>query len=1123
MIVCPGCGFEAPGDSIFCSRCGTRLAPPQAIAEERKVVTTLICDLVSFTAMSGVADPEDVDALLRRYNAVARQVIEAHGGVVEKFIGDAVVAVYGVPAVHEDDPDRAVRAGLRITKELEGLTRPDGSPLQVRIGINTGEALVRLDVAPGSGEGFLTGDAVNVAARLQAAAPPAGVAVGALTHELTARSVDYEELPPVAAKGKAQPVRAWLAKAPLSRAGIEVDREQLTPLVGREVELAFLRSLLSKAVSSATPQFALLVGDPGIGKSRLVQELFADVDSRPELVIWRQGHCPPYGEDVTFWALAEIVQVHAGILENDGREAIETKLDAVVPTGEDGEWLRSRLRALLGLEAPAASREENFAAWLHFLEEVAASDPAILVFEDLHWADEALLAFVEHLATQAAGVPLVVVATARPELLERHPAFAAGSMRVNRLSVDPLTPQETERLLGSLLGGAEASSDTLADIVTSSEGNPFFAEQSARLVADQVRGAPVPASVQAVLAARLDALPGSEKALLGDAAVVGSVFWDGAVAEVGDRDAVEVDAALQDLISRHLVRRVRVSSMLGENEYTFAHALAREVAYQELPRAVRARKHAAVAQWTESKAGDRAGDFAEIISHHYATAFDLARAAGEAGPSEALVGSAVRYLELAGDRVWPLDVAAAERQYARAMEVAGPGSPQRSRLQVKWAKTATELGRPEEAVGPLEEAIERFLAEGDVRAAAAAKMALARVLPEDGGARWLGLADEAVASLESDGPSRELVAVMTDWLRLTIEEGDYRSQLDVAQRAIDLSRELGLPVDPLLIVFRGCARCDLGIAGGDEDLTRALELCRTSGTAEATSLVLHYVCNWIYIYEGFRRSLAICAEGMDMARRRGAVDLEAELRGVIVWACQATGEWDTVLDEAAAMDPLLDTPVVRDPWTRGVVRSLRTLVLVERGRAHETATLLDGLERRALERPTDGAACSIAVAAARLALGDPVHALELLSDAEAALRGRGGYWLAWLLPNAVRIALAAGDRARAVSLAGSLEPLQPLSRHALVAAQALVTEAHGNYEAAAACFADAAGRWHDFAAVHEEAQALLGQGRCLAALRRAEEARRPLSEARKIFQRLGADPALADVDRLLDEIGAAPR
>jgi tetratricopeptide (TPR) repeat protein len=565
--------------------------------------------------------------------------------------------------------------------------------------------------------------------------------------------------------------------------------------------------------------------------------------------------------------------------------------------------------------------------------------------------------------------------------------------------------------------------------------------------------------------------------------------------------------------------------MAGEREFAFGHALARDVAYGELPRAVRARKHAGVAGWIEQKAGDRVEDLAEILAHHYATALELARAAGEAELADSVVRSAVRYLTLAGDRAFPLDVAAAESFYVRALEVAGPDSARRAALLVRWTRALTQLGRSTEAIGPLEEAIARLRAEGDVRAAAVAQMLLARVLPDEGAARWLELADEAVASLEADGPSGELVAVLKEWLELTIVLGDYPKQLEVAERAMELSEQLGLPADARLelLVTRGCARCDLGDAGGDEDLRQALEMCRTSGLGEHMTWVFTGVANWIYIHEGFQASLAVCAEGLDFARRRGAVDLETDLRTVIVWASHAAGDWDEVLDEAVAIDPLLERHW--DSWALSAERLFRTLVLVERGRAQEAAKLVEWLEQRALDEWAARAGCSIAASAVRSALGDTARAMDLLSRSEAALRDKGGYWVAWLLPHAVRIALAAGDRHLAERLADSLEPLQPVSRHAIVAARALVSEAHGDRAAAAAGFADAASRWHDFAAVYEEAQALLGQGRCLMALDRAPEASPVLEQARDIFARLKAKPALLETDELLATAGngqAAP-
>jgi tetratricopeptide (TPR) repeat protein len=628
----------------------------------------------------------------------------------------------------------------------------------------------------------------------------------------------------------------------------------------------------------------------------------------------------------------------------------------------------------------------------------------------------------------------------------------------------------------------------------------------------------VPASVQAVLAARLDALPPGQKALLGDAAVVGSAFWDGAVAGVGHRDPAEVDAALQDLIGKQLVRRVRRSSMLGENEYAFAHALAREVAYQSLPRAVRAARHKDAAEWVESKAGDRVDDLAEVLAHHYATALDLANAAGEVDLADSVLPSAVRYLTVAGDRARPLDVAAAESLYARALEVAGPDASWRSALLVKWARAAMQLGRYMEAVAPLEEAIARLRAEADVRSAAVAQVLLAGVLPDDGGDYLRELADEAIALLEADGPSRELVAALTDWLELTVELGDYRRQLEVAERAMDLSEQLGLPADARLLVSRGCARSDLGVADGDDDLRQALEMCRTSSLGEHMSWVFTGAANWIYVYEGFEASLAIVSEGLDVARRRGAVYLETDLRAVTVWASHATGEWDRVLDETAALDPLFERS--QASWILSALRLFRTLVLVERGRASETVELVEWLEQRALDESTSATGLCIAAAALRMAMGDTVRALGHLSGAEPALRDKGGYWYAWLLPGAVRMALDAGECSLAERLVGSLEPLQPISRHAIVAAQALVTEALGELEAAAAGFADAASRWHDFAAYYEEAHALLGQGRCLVALGKTPEAAPQLRAARVIFARVGAKSPLAETERLLGSLAS---
>ena len=693
MNVCAACGAENPGKAKFCMECAAPLAAPAAAAEERKTVTTLFCDLVAFTAMSEAADPEDVDAVLRAYHAAARKVIESHGGTVEKFIGDAVVGVFGVPAVHEDDPERAVRAGLRIVQALEGMKRPDGSPLEVRVGVNTGEALVRLDVTPGSGEGFLAGDAVNVAARLQAAAPPGGVVAGELTHSCSTQAIVYDELEPRALKGKTGPVAAWLARQPVARTGLRTSGRTATPFLGREDELAALQNALGDASRAGIGRIVLVVGEPGIGKSRLVLELARSLDEHPEMVTWRQGRCLPYGEGVTFWALGEIVKEHAGILESDDLATVESKLDGVLPEGEEGRWLRQRLQPLLGLEATQAAREENFAAWTRFIELIAAARPAVLVLEDLHWAGEGMLAFVEHLLARDLEAPLLIVATARPELLQHHEGALISAVdgdRSRRITLPALSQHEAGVLVADLLA-ADLAADLGARIVDRVGGNPLYAEQYASLLLDggflvrvgdsrrlaQDADLPLPETVHAVIAARLDTLPPEHKATLCDAAVIGETFWRGGVAAISGRDAGAVGEAMAALATRDLVRPVVRSTIEGEREYVFWHALARDVAYGQLPRKARARKHEAAAVWIERQARERGDEFAEILAHHYEAALDLARATGDEELAERLVGPTISALARAGERALRLDVAAAERHYARALDLAGPDTRER--------------------------------------------------------------------------------------------------------------------------------------------------------------------------------------------------------------------------------------------------------------------------------------------------------------------------------------------------------------------------------------------------------------------------------------------------------------
>ena len=1124
MIACPSCARESPAEFAFCPACGTNLALEQpqvreskALTEERKVVTTLFCDLVAFTAMSEAADPEDVDALLGEYFARATKVIESHGGSVEKFIGDAVVGVFGVPATHEDDPERAVRAGLRIIETLDGMTRPDGSPLEARIGINTGEALVRLDVDPASGRGFLTGDAVNTAARLESAALAMRVAVGALTHDLTRKTIVYERLEPVAAKGKSEPLEAWLAREPVARTGVQV-LEWASPLVGRTVELSYLTALLDKAADSSSPQVALIVGEPGIGKSRLVQELYARVEAGPRLVTWRQGRCLPYGEGVTFWALAEIVKAHAGILESDDRDTTEAKLEQILPEGDDRSWFRQRLRALLGLEAAQAEREENFTAWLRFLEDLASREPTILILEDLQWADEPLLDFLEFLALHVARVPLMLVATARPELFERHPSFAAA-VRINRIAVEPLSDDETEELVASVVD--EATADLRTAIARQAQGNPFFAEESARLVRDHAEnGAKVPllaGSVQAVIAARLDALAPEQKALVADAAVAGEMFWYGLLAAMGERAPEDMTSMLDHLIAKQLIYRVRTSSMAGEREFAFGHALAREVAYSALPRLVRAKKHQAVAGWIEAKLGERAHELAEILAHHYVTALELARDTGHLKFEAEVLPRAVEHLTRAGRRALTADVRAAERYCSRAMALTS-GSEWSPELLCTWATVLSLTEHHREALAIWEEAVERLRAEGEA-ARAAAVMCDMEFEYETFGLDYGGLLEDALDLVRDEGPSPELVKVLTYSLAVDLERKTAPEVVaEGVGRVIAMSRDLGLPVPPMALMIRGRARSFLGDEGGIEDMERGLRAAEGQGLAVEAEVIRATIALWIREFKGLAASLEPTLQGLETARRRGDGTFVRTYETWFVILRYLNGDWDQALEGAQAIEPVL---LERDDYIDLCpVQAHRVLILVSRGLAAEAQPAAQWLTDHALELqgPWLPAVARVASLAWHDARGEHDAVRELLSE----LTEYSAFHFNEFCPGVVRCAVSARAEGSARQLVEDIPTSTPMSRRSHLTCRALLDEADGEQGAAAAGFAGVASLWHDFGVPYEEGQALLGQGRCLVALGREGEAAAPLRAAREIFARLGAKPALAETEEWLGRAASPP-
>ena len=892
---------------------------------ERKVVTVVFCDLVGFTARAESMDPEDVEALLRPYHERVRAELERHGGTVEKFIGDAVMALFGAPTAHEDDPERAVRAALAIREfALEG-------ELELRVGITTGEALVSLDARPDAGEGMASGDVVNTAARLQSAAPVNGILADETTYRATRAAVDYEVAAPVEAKGKAEPVRVWTAVAAHARFGVDVAHEARSELVGRGRELSAVQDAFDRARHARTPQLLTLVGVPGIGKSRLVYELQRIVDADPELITWRQGRCLAYGDGVTLWALAEIVKAQAGIAEQDTDADVAEKLRRAAAESlaeSDAAWVESHLLALLGLaeetELGGDRRNEAFSAWRRFLEGLAEQRPLVVVFEDLHWADEALLAFVDELVDWVTDVPMLVVATARPELLERRPGWGGGKLNATTLALAPLTNDETAQLLAGVLRTPVVSAETQAALLDRAGGNPLYAEQFAELYIERgsTEELALPETLQGIIAARLDGLAVDEKGLLLDAAVVGKVFWTGALG----RDESEATATFHALERKGFVRRQRRSSVEGQSEVAFAHALVRDVAYGQIPRAERASKHQRVAEWIESLG--RPEDHSEMLAYHWRSALDLARASGH--DDDHLVGRARLALRDAGDRAFGLNNhAAAASLYEDALGLWPEPDAERPELLYRYARAlhyAYDETRREHA---LEQARDALVTAGNTDLAAEAETYLAHVSWDRGHGELvqehLRRAEELVGYTVSSAAARVLATAAR--MRAIADEND--EGLRLGTRAVAMAEQLGL--DEILahaLTTVGMSKNVIERGSGVADMERGLAIALEAGSRVASS-TLNNLAVQTLIAGDLPRAEELYREGLRVAERFGDRSSARFIGANLIWVDWARGRWDIA---GPAADEFIRQCEEGSPHTlEHGARSLRAMMRRARG------------------------------------------------------------------------------------------------------------------------------------------------------------------------------------------------
>ena len=953
---CKQCGAALPDAARFCPSCGTSTSDA-AKAEERKLVTILFADVAGFTGLGERLDAERLKEVMDAYFSAMRQEIEAEGGTVEKFIGDAVMAVFGVPVAHEDDPSRAMRAGLKMQRRLaalnDELTRSHGLTLEMRIGVNTGEVLAVTEPRPG--EAMVAGDAVNVAARLQQYGDPGQILVAERVARAT-RGFRFEEVAPLSLKGKGVLVRALrlLGEGARPESGMPGLR---APLVGRDPEMTLLDSIFDRVTRERRPNLVTVFGDPGVGKSRLVAEFHQRVERLEQPPLLLSGRCLPYGDGVTYWPLAEILKVLAGVLDTDPPLLVIEKIrklghelltSDVTP---DPARATAALAYTVGVEdpdvplrdlAPRQVRVETHGAWRSFLSSLAAERTVVMTIEDIHWADAAMLDLLEDIADRAQG-PLLMICPARPELTNRRPTWGGGRRNYSSIFLDPLSPAESEELVGTFLAMDDLPEKLRNQILERAEGNPFFLEEILRQLIDEghlVRDGDrcrassetgeviVPDTVQAVLAARIDLLSANEKRVLQSAAVVGRIFWAGVVGKLLDRDDIDVDEALDRLEARELVRSRLVSSIGGDREYIFKHGLTREVGYESIPRRERAASHAHAAAWLEGMTRGREREFAELLAHHFVQAYRALEQdpRADADSVESLRTRSLEYLLLAAD------VTVAKLVLAKSQQLA-----EQALLLCK---------------GPLE------------RSKALLALGLARKSGYHGDAAWTALreaVDERVAATPEDHATIVMLCALalevpTRWPGSITTQPDER----LAARYLQLGLEHARSMPP----------------GDSEEMVRLLSI----------------KAFWPYGFpeqaDSDEELEAAEEEGKRaaaMAQRIGRPDLESA-------ALDAASSTLIQRDHHGHVDPLIDrrlelTSVIRDPWELGDTFAMAAWAAFMAGRYRDSIRFaVEGIERTAAEAIEPEVHCYTWAAMSYFRLGE----WRLFFDALARVNDRLG-------------------------------------------------------------------------------------------------------------------------------------
>ncbi|MGA9372896.1 MAG: adenylate/guanylate cyclase domain-containing protein, partial [Solirubrobacterales bacterium] len=933
--LCPECGAENPVGAKFCMECGTGLAANapaastapvamEAPPEERRQATVLFADLSGYTAAAERMDPEAVKALVDRTLRVLGEQIERFGGSIDKFIGDNVMGVFGAPVAHEDDPERAIRAGLAMQGAMEDANRQSrekyGVGFSLRVGINSGEVM-----AGAVGDRYtVMGDAVNVAARLQGAGRPDSVTVGEPTYRATREAISYERLEPLRLKGKEEPVPAWEATGVLAEPRRGAGRVQ-TPLIGREEETSLLMSLVERIQREERPHLVTVLGQAGVGKSRLLRELMTKLAGSGDPPTIRRGQCPPYGAGIAYWALAEVLNDEFEIRDTDAPHAAWEKLRSGVTElmselGDEaaGERNAALLAIPLGLEPPEElqhsepdpqrMREALFSAARAVVEAIAQRRPLVLAIDDIHWADEGMLDLIDHL-TRWVRAPLLLVCLTRDELLERRPGWGGGRRNATTISLEPLTENETRELVAALMPGSEiGAGDVVPEVAERSGGNPLFAEEMVnRLLEEETAEAQaLPSTVQSLLAARLDSLDRLERRLLQSASVAGQTFWEGALVATAEEEGLDLGKTLANLEEKDLLAPSHGSRLAGEREYAFKHVLIRDVAYSMLPKSVRCRKHVEVAEFIRERAGERSDGVIGLIAEHFARAATLGAEAGlDRDALVELQTQALESLEAAGDAAAALySNAEAFDRYTAALEISESLEPGTiARIGEKQGDVALRMGRVDAAVGVWERCLDHHRAEEDLARVADLHRKIGAALWHKGERRAsIDNYQRGIDLLKDGPPCIELVRLYEEAASLYMHTGDNMLAIYASEKALRLAERLD--------EARAASRAH-GIFGrvfgriGDsekarENLERSVALARDSDRAEAVRALLtlgYHLEVSEADYEGAARAYR---EALEIAQEVGDLPSQVELHASLGELAVDAADWEEVERAAEA-------------------------------------------------------------------------------------------------------------------------------------------------------------------------------------------------------------------------------